>query len=1836
MNKTLQFISCAVILLMALAALPGEVVVSADITNQFGDGSTSKTLTFEGKGSNHDATLKLPAESEVLEAYLKLEGNENGGSYLYHPAFSIGDGNRWETVWDFNGTAYGNMGKQTVFTDNGTSASLSFGGEEEKTRALYLPKNATITSATIDISGTKSSGTMTIPETVSEGSLITSYSAFPQIATSNSNIYMMWIDNGDLDYAGKDQDVFFKRSKDSGATWNKPVLLSGTSMPTYTPSLAADGDNVHAVWTEDSMIQPNIYIRSSKDAGDTWGKIEPVEVQIDFNSNPVVAASTGYRYLVWGYNNQIQFARQKEGEGEKWEEQTISSGGSNQAAVNDPWIASYGSHVYVAWMEQDKESGTNYIWFKHSSDNGENFPKSPTQLTSSSDSLATPKIASDNNGHVYAIWLRADSTMRVYNILEYTYSTDHGGSWSAPKEIDDTDLDIYDISISSEREAGATNVYVGWDDQQGDVKFIRSTNEVTWSFPSQIIVTDVASTPYLAANHDGHVFIAYTYYNQTNSLYNQEVYLNISDDRGASFDQGTLISRELFDGESQNPEMALDGDNIYIVWQEQGNISGIENGVDMDIFFRHFDGNDWGDIIVLSDDVNDLYSQLPHIAVDGSNIYVVWQEVENNDGTDDTDNDIVVRYSSNGGTSWGPMRVVSDDANDGESWYPRVGVSGSNGYVVWREGGNIGGSGTDTDICFRRMSGGIPQGSTTIVSDDTNDRNSYRPDIAVEGSEVHVVWYDDGDIGGSGTDYDIIYRKSTNGGTSWGSSVVISQTTTHSYYPVISLGDYIYVVWQESYVTFSRSTTGDEGSWSAQKRIGTDYPYNFDLDSMDDGVVVTYQYSSAIWITGSYDAGDNWEDPVDVSTDDSLSPDYPTVGIGDDAIHVAYHDNGNVSGNGWDYDIIHRQSVDSYPSNVELDIGNDGDVDWQRNGELNEGNSPQTYSGSGFVDALQEALDAAKSFTDSYQNEISSIELRVTSDTAGLVILDNMRIEYDYSLRTRDFTSALNNYLQDHQDDQDEDGNIEIPFIVSTDSAGEIRLFDLDVRYDLHKALTITSPEDDGIYNTTIDITWTAKNFDSDDQVTISYYDGSAWEVLDTVPANDERLSDDWDTSEENGQYYKVRIEYVEDTKISDETGYFMIDNYPPTTTHTYDYKGQYVDGETVWGREVDITLKRDDDFEGGDDGSGVRVTYYRVDDGDWMEYSDPFTIDTHGEHTFDYYSIDEMDNMEEENSGDVHIDVYNPLVDSWVIPEVRYDTDGTISVTVQVNDEDTGIDEESTKNKFQYALGEEGQPTAHQLYRNLDNQDLSGGVYSGEITEDWPNQTAEENWGTFYLYLKCIIADYVGNTNTTEVFEIVEADIFPPAVIEVGSEVDDDTDDTYFVDSEVKLWIESDEEGLTGSVSISGGMPDKSTFQEELLADGTTYWVMWDTAGIIPKSYNIRFSLTDAMDNSVENTSLYVSIQDDLYPELSVTSIAIDQNGLQNNIADRIATTINISVYNSGTLDVEGVEITVYEDDVQPGKIITTESVDLGARGTLIISITWTPQISSDSQTIDIIAVIEELEGEGTFENNEESLEITVRKVPDFRINSVEIQNEGGKVITKAKEGEKIVIIAVVENIGDVQASITVSAYHSGSTRVAIDNSVTVAAGATKTVNLEWLSATQGDHTITVRADPGNSVMEKDETNNEMSTPLTVEKGSTAGGTEEDEGMPIFIPILIVIVLIGGIGGAVLFMKKSKEEDDWGDSTGDDAGWDDEPAAVAPRPGPKPAPKPMQKSMQSVKPAPQKPRPDAKPAAAAAGAVAAVKVKCPKCQMILSLKTLQRPVTVKCPKCETKLTIKE
>ena len=1737
-TRVLKPMTRALVLMMVLM-LPTGFFASGDTETHFGDGNTENTVTFDGKGSDDSTTIKLPHDALVSNAALELKGEDNAGNYLYHPTMLIEN----ERLWNFNGSGgrasgYGHLGGQEVFRDNSSSAYLPFSGGDYRKTSLYLPKNATVTSATLNISGKKTMSNMTPPEVLSSGTLVTKDASRPALAADGPNIYAVWVDNGDMNYSGNDNDIFFKRSSNNGQTWTHAICLSGTNGYSYYPSIAINGNNVYVIWYDDASI----LFRMSTDRGDNWDDI--VEIT---NNVPIrlftISVSGDHIYVAWdqfsGNYFKIFFAHSDDGK--QWDIKKISGNSkNNEFDAYEPWVASRGSHVYVVWRQKDPDTERYTVAFNSSSDYGLTFQSSATHISSgNSDYIFEPEVACDENGHVYAAWRDYNSV--VYDIY-YTYSRFDGdsGTWSTPKVIDDTDNDINSISISSEKQSSVNNVYVAWEDKidkgHSDVSFIRSTNENSFS-TSQTISDHNGFAPFVAANNDGHVYVAHHIKNETSGLNNLDICLTTSADQGSSFSNGILLSWELFDGLSEASAVALEGDDIYLVWKEIGNISGVENGVDRDIFFRYFNGTTWSGVTVLSDDFGDGASFSPDIAVDGQNIYVVWQDDRD---TDEKEWDVLFRYSSDGGQHWNPVKVLSDDPDDGDySFAPKVAISGSTAYVVWGDNGDISGSGTDLDICFRKINAGTPDPSGTKVLSDESDMVSQSPDIAVDGQNINVVWSDMSDLYGSGTDADIFFRKSTNGGANWQDVVVVSQSSSSSYTPVISVGNYVYVAWRENSVYFSRSPDGN--SWSEQKMISNILVGNqLSLVSNGDEVYLGSLQdcsSSGVYLTSSQDAGDNWDDPVDGSLTDSERKLGLTMCYGNDTLHLFWGDQGNISGSGYDYDIIYRQSTSSYPENVTLDVGDDGTIDWEWTGELNDTNSPQTFTDPGFVNALNSALSGAHYFTDSYGNDIAEVVLNLTSETPGKVYLDSLTIDYDYTASVQDFSSVLNNYLDNHQDDQDADGNITIPLTITTDSAGKIRLSDLHIEYELKKTLELLTPEKDDINTTTVHISWEAKNFESGDQLTIyNNTEGGAWTDITTMDVSDGSYA--WDSTDMNGRDYRVKIEYTEDSNISDTSERFMIDNYPPATSHTFSYTNRYnASDDIAWGTNVSVTLIRNDTFPDGGEGSGVVHTNYSIDGGEWQEYSDSFYIGTHGEHTFDYYSEDKMGNRESTESGEVHIDTVRSLIGEWTIPGIDFETEGTVSVSVEISDADTGIDVNNST--LTYALGDETYPTAHQDWCDLDNVQFSENEFSGKITEDWFNRTLD--WGTFFLYLMCTAADNVGNTASDQISELVEKDSTPPEITGVSSKVGTDSDNVYTVGSEVRLHVFAAETGLTGTVRIAGGNTDGSTFNSPLTPEGTDYYCDWNTTGLVTKSYGIKFTLTDVSGNSAADDSLEISLEKYPYPELSITGLLVDQNGESTNLSEGIPAAVTVYVHNSGTMDAPAAVVKLYDNQKDAGHLIGTETIGLSAGDTVDVDFTYTPVAGRSRDVRTLYAIVKPVAGETSTENNEDSIIVTVRKLPDLTVRSVVIEDEEGNVIEKAKEGDPLKIIAEVGNTGGIPATISVAAY-SGTVKIASDT-VTVGAGDTESVTLDWLSVPAGELNITVKVDANEEVTEGNENNNEMTIHLSVE-GKDAGSTGDEESKSDLSMLIMGFVVIAAVFGAagyfVMQKKKGREGDEW------------------------------------------------------------------------------------------------
>jgi hypothetical protein len=278
---------------------------------------------------------------------------------------------------------------------------------------------------------------------------------------------------------------------------------------------------------------------------------------------------------------------------------------------------------------------------------------------------------------------------------------------------------------------------------------------------------------------------------------------------------------------SGNPDIAVDNGKIYIIWNDGYDYNSA--GSDNDIFFRcNLTGKSWEDIQVISEPVPgqdfNIGAELnPVIEVENGNIYTAWTS-ENDTDNSGTNSDVFYRCNISG-SGWKDVQVISEPepGNDftGGAFAPRIAVENSKIYVVWREGNDTNGAGTDWDIFFRCNLTGISWEDIQVISEPVQGQNintgaSRFPDIAVENGNIYTVWWDVNDTYNANTDADIFYKCNLSG-IGWEPVQVISEPVpgqnhnpVGSFNPKIAVNNSkIYVVWYDENFTNGAGTDND-------------------------------------------------------------------------------------------------------------------------------------------------------------------------------------------------------------------------------------------------------------------------------------------------------------------------------------------------------------------------------------------------------------------------------------------------------------------------------------------------------------------------------------------------------------------------------------------------------------------------------------------------------------------------------------------------------------------------------------------------------------------------------------------------------------------------------------------------------------------------------------------------------------------------------------------------------------------------------------------------------------------------------------------------------------------
>lgn len=368
-------------------------------------------------------------------------------------------------------------------------------------------------------------------------------STYPQTKSSGNNVYVVWQDNM-FGLNRQNYDILLKTSTDGGQTFGDILNLSNNTGFSEHPQLVVNGSNVYIVWADNTSLNRDIYLISSKDGGQTFGDVINLSNNTADSHNQEISISGSNVYVTW-----LDSEKYKQGDSRI---SIISStdGGqtfgdvvnlSNNAGKSSfPKISSFGDNVYLAWnidrIDQSiisKGNTTDGIFFIKSTDNGNSFAKE-ISLTADQKPGEVQIDAEDNN--IFIIWGSPDPSTVTNNQINNLNSNESDS-------IDDGGDGIYFVKSTDNGDSFTKPSFV-------KDKFQNPLNVEIIEYLGELIIA-IQATP-LGNAIEG----------------NQDIYLMKSQDGGNSFTKAINVSDN--PGISECPSMTVTPDNgLFLVWQDK-------------------------------------------------------------------------------------------------------------------------------------------------------------------------------------------------------------------------------------------------------------------------------------------------------------------------------------------------------------------------------------------------------------------------------------------------------------------------------------------------------------------------------------------------------------------------------------------------------------------------------------------------------------------------------------------------------------------------------------------------------------------------------------------------------------------------------------------------------------------------------------------------------------------------------------------------------------------------------------------------------------------------------------------------------------------------------------------------------------------------------------------------------------------------------------------------------------------------------------------------------------------------------------------------------------------
>lgn len=305
----------------------------------------------------------------------------------------------------------------------------------------------------------------------------------------------------------------------------------------------------------------------------------------------------------------------------------------------------------------------------------------------------------------------------------------------------------------------------------------------------------------------------------------------------------------------------------------------------------------WQPDVRLTNDPADSYTTENNtwcIAATGNDVHIVWYD--NRDGNFE----IYYKRSTDGGMTWGgDVRLTT---NTSTSERPSVAASGQMVNVVWHDlrDGNY-------EIYYKNSTdGGLTWGADTRLTNDP--ALSRYASIALAGLDVHIVWddYRDGNN-------EIYYKRSSDGGVTWGTDTRLTNDPALSYYPsVAARGLDVHLAWEDNRDTnfeiYYKSSADGGLNWSSDIRLTNNSSHSAGVSiAVTDSLVHTLwsdtrDGNNEIYYKRSADGGASWGADTRLTNDAAIS-EFASVTASGSAVHAVWSE--TRDGN---YEIYYKRS----------------------------------------------------------------------------------------------------------------------------------------------------------------------------------------------------------------------------------------------------------------------------------------------------------------------------------------------------------------------------------------------------------------------------------------------------------------------------------------------------------------------------------------------------------------------------------------------------------------------------------------------------------------------------------------------------------------------------------------------------------------------------------------------------------------------------------------------------------------------------------------------------------------------------------------------------------------